>query len=439
MKSIFDSKARVFAVAVAALTAASLVACMMSPLSRKIRKQEPVLGLLIGTDWVDNARHADTMVLVRYSPATRSLDLLSIPRDTRIEVPGLRIRRMNEVYAYAFRSNNRNHDAAIRELSRIIRSALFAPPKVSSGTESDGSASSAARAYSALPEISYYAQLDYNAFRQVIDILGGVPVSIDEPMHYDDNWGKLHIHFDPGRYVLNGQKALEYVRYRGHSGDMGRVVRQQQFLLKVFERFKNPMNLLKIPRILLVSIPSVKTNLNLLEKFLVLWELKDIGRDQIRLMQLPGHSQNGLWIPDPDGIAATAGLLSGKRDAGAKSNAEPREGSENAAPSAPVPPALRSTTVEVWNASSKKGLAIDVVRQLRGAGFDVVKWGNYASRQSRTIVKDHKGNMEQARAIAAALTAPKVEVFTHMESKPLVDVEVILGEDYVPVPEHGKK
>ena len=91
---------------------------------------------------------------------------------------------------------------------------------------------------------------------------------------------------------------------------------------------------------------------------------------------------------------------------------------------------LFNPTVEVWNASSRKGLALEVVRKLGAAGFDVVKWGNYDSRQSRTMVRDHRGDKRQALAIAAALSSPRVEVFTRVESNPLVDVEVILGEDY---------
>ncbi len=414
---------KLFAVIIFVLAALSLAASMLSPFSRAVRRQEPVLGLLVGTDWVDNARHADTMVLMRYDPAQRSLDLLSVPRDTRISVPGLRIRRMNEVYAYAFRTSNRNHDAAMRELARIIRVALFSGPGTSSGTAD-------LEASGGLPEIRYYAQLDYDAFRRVIDLLGGVSVTVDEPMHYDDNWGKLHIHFDPGHHVLNGQKALEYVRYRGHSGDYGRVARQQQFLLKIFERFKNPLNLLKIPRILFISIPSVKTNLNIFEKLLVMWELKDVRRHQIRLMQLPGRAQGGYWIPDADGLMATARVLS-KRGA-SEAAASPERPSASESMSAPAPASAKAPTVEVWNASSKSGLALTVVRDLRGKGFDVVKWGNYKSRMKRTIVRDHKGDTENARAVAAALATPKTEVFTQMESKPLVDIEVILGEDYPP-------
>lgn len=425
MKMLFKLSPKLFAGIIFVLAALSLAASMLSPFSRAVRRQEPVLGLLVGTDWVDNARHADTMVLMRYDPARRSLDLLSIPRDTRISIPGLRIRRMNEVYAYAFRTSNRNHDAAMRELARIIRAALFAAPAVSSAP-SGSPGTETVETRDQFPEIEYYAQLDYDAFRRVIDLLGGVSVTVDEPMHYDDNWGKLHIHFDPGHYVLDGQRALEYVRYRGHSGDYGRVARQQQFLLKIFERFKNPLNLLKIPRILFISIPSVKTNLNVFEKLLVMWELKDVRRHQIRLMQLPGRAQGGYWIPDADGLMATARVLS-KRGG---PEAEPSTKRAPSSAGAPVLPAAKAPTVEVWNASSKSGLALTVVRDLRGKGFDVVKWGNYKSRMKRTIVRDHKGDTESARAVAAALATPKAEVFTQMESKPLVDIEVILGEDY---------
>ncbi len=424
MKRLFSFNPKIFAICIFILAVLSLAASMFSPLSKSLRKQESVLGLLVGTDWVDNARHADTMVLFRYNPAQRSLDLLSVPRDTRIEVPGLKIRRMNEVYAYAFRANNRNHDAAIHELTRIIRSVLFASPKVS--TEPGARERS-----SALPEINYYVQIDYDAFRKIINLLGGVTVTIDEPMNYDDNWGKLHIHFNPGQYVLDGQKALEYVRYRGHSGDYGRVVRQQQFVLKILDRFKNPLNLLKIPKILFISIPSIKTNLNAFEKFLILWELKDLRKEQIRMMQLPGRAQNGFWIPDSDGLAATAQILSGqKRVAPVKSVLNGALAPADAPKSDSLEETAKPLTVEVWNASSKKGLALDVVRYLRGKGFDVVKWGNYKSRQPRTLVRDHRGDMDHARAIASALNAPRVEIFTHMESNPLVDVEVILGEDY---------
>ena len=68
-------------------------------------------------------------------------------------------------------------------------------------------------------DIPYFFTIDYQGFRSLIDAMGGVYVKVNEPMHYDDSWGKLHIHFDPGTYLLDGKKSLEYVRFRGGSAD----------------------------------------------------------------------------------------------------------------------------------------------------------------------------------------------------------------------------
>src|SRR5207302_1550531 len=99
---------------------------------------------------------------------------------------------------------------------------------------------------------------------------------------------------------------------------------------------------------------------------------------------------SGFWIPDASDIRATAKLLlenQPESGTGAARTAlfTEKPVSENQADFSKV-------TIEVWNASSKKGLALEVVRGLREAGFDVVKWGNYNSRQQRTLVRDHKGD-----------------------------------------------
>ena len=396
------SGARVFAAAVAVLVMLSVAASWRSPLARALAAGKPVYGLLIGTDLVDYARHADTILLLRYDPSSRKLDALSIPRDTRINLPRLRVKRVNEVYAYAYRESRKDSDAASRELCRAVRWILR------SGTSAPAGSS----------PIDFYAQVDYDGFRRIVDILGGAPVTVDRPMHYDDDRGKLHIHFEPGRYLLDGQKALEYVRFRDRVGDFGRMGRQQEFFLTLFGRFRHPANLVRLPQLAWVSLRSMRTNLSGFERLLLLTELKDLTRERIRIMQLPGGSRAGYWMTDPDGVAATSRLLGLDEAAGPA----PEEEED------PIEPAAR-TTVEVWNASGRAGLARKVIGDLRAAGFDVVKWGNYASRQQRTSVRDRRGNMDQARAVLERLSAPRAEVFTRLETDPFVDIEVILGED----------
>lgn len=409
---------RLFAVVILALVLATVVASHKSPLTRAVHNHEPVYGLIIGTDWVDYARHADTIVIARYDPSVRSLDLLSIPRDTRVKSPEINVRRVNELYAYAYKTK-KNHDLASLELARNIRSLLFT--RASSSTVAPECL---------LPEIPFYLQIDYTGFKKMVDLLGGVQVTIDEPMHYDDNWGKLHIHFDPGVVNLTGQKALEYIRYRSSNGDFGRMMRQQEFLVNALKRFKDPTVLMRLPQIVWASLSAVKSNLTSFDHLTALWELKDLPKENIRLVQLPGRmTRDSLWTPDENAIEETAHMLvSGqgiKNSRAAKS--APQTASDSKSTESTI---VRPATVEVWNASSKKGLALDVARKLRQGGFDVVKWGNYDSRQMRTFVRDHAGKTEQARAIAALLDSSRAEVFTRLEANPLVDIEVIIGEDY---------
>lgn len=412
------NKPRLFLGFIVGLTLITLWISWRTPLVRAIKNEEPIFGLLVGTDLTDHARHADTIVLARYSSVFRSLDLLSIPRDTKVNLPGTKIKRINEIYTYAFRTS-KNHDFACQELFRAVRWLLFSSGK------------STVTFHSEMEQGNFfYAQVDYNGFKKMIDSLGGISVTIDDPMHYDDQWGNLHIHLDPGKKTLNGQRALEYIRFRGLSGDFGRILRQQEFLLNLLNRFKNPVNILKLPQIVWISLSSIKTNLNWFEQFFLLYEIKDLPKNHVRLIQLPGQpSSHGFWIPDADGITATATLLT----PGKKSNLEIKNSlskDEKNLPQEQKRSPHSEITVEVWNASDKKGAALEVVRKLRGAGFDVVKWGNYLSRQQKTLVRDHKGESEQARTIANLLQPSGAKVFTRLETNPLVDIEIIIGEDY---------
>jgi hypothetical protein len=67
------------------------------------------------------------------------------------------------------------------------------------------------------------------------------------------------------------------------------------------------------------------------------------------------------------------------------------------------PPSPKPITVKVWNASGRVGLAMTVVRRLRNAGFDVVEWGNYDSRQNKSRVIDRSGHFDRARRVGGVV------------------------------------
>jgi len=381
-----------------------------SPVARALMEEKRFRGLVIGADYEDNARHSDTMMVVSYDPKTRFLDVLSIPRDTMISDPSRpSIRRMNEIFAYEFKHTGKDFTIASLAVKSQIETLL------SSGT------------VSGLPagrpgfEIPYFFTVDYGGFRSLIDAIGGVYVKVTEPMNYDDNWGHLHIHFEPGTYLLDGRKALEFVRFRGRSADQGRVRRQQIFVRELLKRLKNPALLWRLPHYTQALLAGFHTNLSLPDMASLLLEGRRVQWKNIRLMSLPGAPVGMLWKMNPDTTQKIVAMM--------QSSGSTRAELESLAGGA----AWRGrATVEVWNASNRAQAARWAMALLRKKGFDVVKIGDFSSRQNQTLIVDRSGDVRAAQAVADALKDGAVgEVVSRPEPSLHVDVSVILGNDYL--------
>lgn len=387
------TKDRWIALVFLGLILASLILSWRSPVARALRRGERIYGVLIGTDFVDYARHSDTLMVVSYDPVSRFLDVLSVPRDTRLHHQGYRFKRINEVYAYVYRkskSSRQAADAVIAALEETLSVPGSAPLK-----------------------ISVYGQIDYSGFKEIVNIMGGLPITVDEPMHYDDNWGKLHIHFEPGPVWLDGPKALEYVRYRGSSGDRGRIFRQQEFVKILLGRLAHPSLFFRWPQLVMAAWKSVHTNLSWYDMLLVALEARAIQRQNLRFLRLPGKPAGNFWEVDKERTRAMLELM----DAPMAATVQEEEAMDPA-----------GITVEVWNASPQNGLAYRVTKVVRQAGFDVVQYGSYPERQPKTLVIDRTGQIRKAQAVAKSLAIG--EIVSNIDKKRLVDVTVILGKDF---------
>jgi LCP family protein required for cell wall assembly len=373
-----------------------------SPVARSLIKEERIRGLVIGSDYEDNTRHSDTMMVISYDPRNRFLDILSIPRDTMVSIPEMpAVHRMNEIFAHEFHHSGKNFTMTSLALKNVIETML------SSGTANGFS-------------IPYFFTIDYGGFRSFIDALGGVYVHVTEPMNYDDNWGHLHIHFEPGTYLLDGKHALEYVRFRGRSADQGRVRRQQIFVREVLKRLKNPALLWRVPSYAKAVLAGFHTNFSVWDMAVLLLEGRHVGWKNIRLMSLPGAPIGNLWKMNPETTQKIVALM----DAPA---------SRRAALELPASQAAwrGRATVEVWNASNKPQAAKIVMALLRKKGFDVVKIGDFSTRQYQTLVVDRSGDLRPAQAVAEALqNVSGAEVVSRPEPALHVDVSVILGNDF---------
>ena len=153
-----------------------------------------------------------------------------------------------------------------------------------------------------------------DAVKAIVDAMDGIDVYIEKPMHYNDYAGKLHINFSKGEHHLDGQKAVEYLRFRHDAlGDIGRTQRQQWLLRSLLTKLKQPSTITKIPDIISVAKNYVKTDMSLYEMSQYAALAKHIDMDKIEIATLPGApNQKGYisyWILDPEKTQETINRL----------------------------------------------------------------------------------------------------------------------------------
>jgi len=194
--------------------------------------------LLLGTDKLIDVNRTDTMILAFLSIAEKRLDVVSLPRDTKIEVPGKGSQKINAVFAFEY-VKHKNINDAIKKVTNYVEKYCDVP-------------------------VDYYVKADLEGFEKIIDLIGGVEIDVEKNMNYDDNKQNLHIRLKKGLQVLDGAHALHYCRFRhDRLGDLGRMQRQQKFLRAIIDRFKDGKTLIRLPDIISGSLRFVSTNVDM--------------------------------------------------------------------------------------------------------------------------------------------------------------------------------
>lgn len=110
----------------------------------------------------------------------------------------------------------------------------------------------------------HYFVINFKAFKSIIDSLGGVDIDVEKDMYYRDDYdgeNGLIIDLKQGPQHLDGEKSIQYVRYRDEEGDIGRVHRQQKFIDAVLDKITSPSIIPKIPSIVKQSMGVIKTDM----------------------------------------------------------------------------------------------------------------------------------------------------------------------------------
>ncbi|WP_241236208.1 LCP family protein [Brevibacillus marinus] len=241
------------------------------PLVPPVRQLKPFTLLLIGVDSREGERaRSDTLMLAAVHPGRQRVYLLSIPRDSYMELPGRGFDKVNHAMAYGGPA--------------LLKGAL--------------------ERYFAIP-IDRYITIDFQGFRRVVDELGGIQLYVKKRMKYTDPTDGTQIDLQPGLHLLNGKQALDYARYR--KSDIGRedtdderIVRQQEILRALARKGASWQGWWKASRLLDILGDHIRTNLSE-EEIASLWlSFADAPQDLLVTDTLNGRDQriwhNGLRV-----------------------------------------------------------------------------------------------------------------------------------------------
>ncbi|MBS3786663.1 LCP family protein [Candidatus Bipolaricaulota bacterium] len=223
-----------------------------------VKKGERINLLVLGIDYIEGAqaRRSDTMMLASIDTAKDKASLISIPRDLFLKYPDGNFRRVNAAYAI---------DGA--KLAREMASNFLGVP------------------------INFYIVLDYEGFKEIVDLMGGVEITVEKRLEYTDEAGGLDIDIDPGTQTLSGEDAMGYVRYRGNQSDLQRINRQQKFLRALLQGGVNLEGWSQIKDVINTGRKYAKTNLSLMDMYDLGRTLKDLGTEDFNMVTLSGKPE----------------------------------------------------------------------------------------------------------------------------------------------------
>lgn len=232
--------------------------------------------LILGIDDGDNEfkdapKRTDVMLLASFDPVKNDVAILSLPRDTRVKIPGNQgLDKINHAYAYG----------GVPLAKKTVANLLMVP-------------------------IHYYVLLNWQGFIDVIDIIGGIDYYVENDMDYEDPYADLAIHIEHGFQHMDGKKAGEYIRFRNDEmGDIGRVQRQQRFLKALASEMFSIGNVVKVPTLINSVEKHLQTDMDFLTMVKAANSFKVFGGEKVRAQMLYGDFQTidgvSYWVTSQD-------------------------------------------------------------------------------------------------------------------------------------------
>jgi LCP family protein required for cell wall assembly len=217
------------------------------------KPSDPLYILVLGSDArpADTASRSDTIMLCRLDPNTKEVSILSVPRDTKVEIDGYGTQKINAAYAFGAEAG------AVEAVSEFAN----AP-------------------------INHFAAIDFEGFKGIVDVLGGVTVNVPEKTTFGN------ITLEPGIQTLDGDQSLAFVRCRMSYtlGDFQRAANQRQFLKAVLTKVLDaPIN--EIPGLLGSLANCLTTDLTVTDLIALAMDYRGMDTDGFYTGQVPATTQ----------------------------------------------------------------------------------------------------------------------------------------------------
>ncbi|KHD35137.1 LytTR family transcriptional regulator [Clostridium acetobutylicum] len=355
------------------------------------KNNEAVNILITGVDtgrkeseFGDYSKRNDAIMVLHYDSKNKSANLVSIPRDTKVTIDG-NTKKINEL------------------------SSINGPKYLVSAIKSNFGIN-----------INYYLQLDYKGFRNMVDSIGGVNVTIKNKMNYDDPNGNIHIHLNKGEnQKLDGKTAEQFVRWEKNNNseenidsDLARIRNQHEFVAAVVQNMKRKSMIFKMPSLLKVVAKNVQTNMTASDIYKYGKALASVKSENLKITSINGtnvyiggntyfvynHKENKNILTTGNKVKVSKPSLNYK--------------------------------IEILNGTDKNGLAKQYKDILVAKGFqNDFTTGNYPKKPVKnTKVTLYGIDEEDVPYIKSKLSLSNVELISKKTEK--FDIIILQGEDF---------
>ncbi|GFZ31145.1 transcriptional regulator [Clostridium zeae] len=332
----------------------------------------------------DSIKRTDTIMLVHLVPKEKKAYIVSIPRDMMIKIKNSS-QKINAAFSIG-------GDSAIKQ---AVEDIMDVP-------------------------VDYLVKLNYEGFRSFVDAIGGVEMTIDRNMYYDDAAQNLHINFKKGETVLlNGKKAEEFFRWRKNNdgtglvnGDLDRIDNQHKFIEKVVEKCTSVAIIPKLGKILDVLPQYIETDIPPKTLLALGKEGMSLNKENVKMYTLKGVPRTidniSYLIYDKEANSDIISLISGQKVA--ESNGGVTKS---------------SLKIKILNATKVQGLASKCMKDLEAKGYKGIEIGNTKEANKSEV---QLSNQSLKNIISSDININKFSTLGKNDEN--FDIIIILGKDY---------